>query len=422
MRGHRPMTLKADFQRFTTRVLSGKFGLRGKLIATKVAFSRPSGNVQSVSPSPQSSWFQRTLLPGLAFKAVVIGGGYATGRELATFFLPAGPRGGLYGMLLAMSLWSVICTVTFLFALATESRDYRTFFHKLLGPFWPAFEIAYVLAMVLILAVFAAAAGAIFQAIFGWPPIAGALALIVLIALFAGLGNEAVEQLFKYVSILLYVTYALFLALSLSRFGDRIVSAFSAPSPTTGWVAGGLTYTGYNIIGAVVILPIVRHLKTRRQAVVAGMLAGPLAMLPAILFFLSMAAFYPQIKDQVLPSDFILERLHMPVFRYLFQLMIFAALLESGTGQVHAINERVAQAYAVRTRKAFTLKARLLLTSALLIGSVFVADRLGLVALIANGYRFLAYLFLIVFVLPLMTVGLWRIIRSPGPLLPRPAV
>ena len=29
-----------------------------------------------------STWFQRFLLPGFAFKAVVIGGGYATGREV----------------------------------------------------------------------------------------------------------------------------------------------------------------------------------------------------------------------------------------------------------------------------------------------------------------------------------------------------
>jgi uncharacterized membrane protein YkvI len=51
--------------------------------------------------SKESSWFQRLLLPGFAFKAVVIGGGYATGRELAEFFLPSGPRGGLLGILLA---------------------------------------------------------------------------------------------------------------------------------------------------------------------------------------------------------------------------------------------------------------------------------------------------------------------------------
>jgi hypothetical protein len=47
-----------------------------------------------------SSWFQRLVLPGLAFKAVVIGGGYATGHELAEFFLPSGPPGGNVGDLL----------------------------------------------------------------------------------------------------------------------------------------------------------------------------------------------------------------------------------------------------------------------------------------------------------------------------------
>ena len=47
----------------------------------------------------RSSWASRFLLPGLAFKAVVIGGGYATGRELAEFFLSAGPRGGLSAIL-----------------------------------------------------------------------------------------------------------------------------------------------------------------------------------------------------------------------------------------------------------------------------------------------------------------------------------
>ena len=49
------------------------------------------------------SWFQRFLLPGFAFKAVVIGGGYATGRELAEFFLPSGPWGGLAGMVVTQA-------------------------------------------------------------------------------------------------------------------------------------------------------------------------------------------------------------------------------------------------------------------------------------------------------------------------------
>ena len=77
------------------------------------------------------SWFQRFLLPGFAFKAVVIGGGYATGRELAEFFLPSGPWGGLLAIGLATVIWSAVCAVTFLFARATHSEDYRAFFRNL---------------------------------------------------------------------------------------------------------------------------------------------------------------------------------------------------------------------------------------------------------------------------------------------------
>ena len=40
---------------------------------------------------------------------------------------------------------------------------------------------------------------------------------------------------------------------------------------------------------------------------------------------------------------------------------------------------------------------------------MFLADRFGLVALIATGYRALAYILLAVFVLPLMTFGVWRL-------------
>lgn len=290
--------------------------------------------------SAKTHWFQRWLLPGLAFKAVVIGGGYATGRELASYFLPSGPWGGLYAMLLSTAIWSTVCAITFLFALRTTSRDYRTFFQNLLGRFWPLYEVAYLAALVVILSAFAASAGAIATAVFGLPPIAGALALMTMITLVAAWGNDSVERLFKYVSFLLYGTYAVFVVLSFMKFGGRIGATFSAETPTTGWGLGGLTYAGYNIIGAIIILPVTRHLTSRKDAVIAGLLAGPLAMAPAFLFFIVMAGFYPAIQQQLLPSDFLLGQLGLPAFRILFQVMIFAALLESGTGGVHAINER----------------------------------------------------------------------------------
>jgi uncharacterized membrane protein YkvI len=361
---------------------------------------------------PGSSWFQRYLLPGFAFKAVVIGGGYATGRELAEFFLPSGPRGGLLAMLLAMVVWSLVCVVTFCLAHVTRSRDYRAFFRVLLGPFWVLFELAYLLAIIVILAVFGAAAGAIGTAVLGWPQIVGTCCLIASISLVAAYGNESVERLFKWVTFFLYAVYLIFVVLSFHAFGDQIIRGLLSPAPSGGWVLGGLTYAGYNLIGAVVILPVLRHLRSEREAVIAGALAGPLAMIPALLFFTCMMAYYPQIGAQALPSDFLLQRLNLPLFHVLFQLMIFLALLESGTGCVHAFNERVAHAYATRTGRELGRLARLSITGALLLGSIFLAAQFGLVTLIARGYRGLSYLFLAIFVVPLLTLGLWRLSRA----------
>ena len=114
---------------------------------------------------------------------------------------------------------------------------------------------------------------------------------------------------------------------------------------------------------------------------------------------------------------FLLEKLNLPVFRYIFQAMIFAALLESGTGGVHAINERIAHAYHSRRQKRLTNVARLVISLVILTASIFMADRFGLVALIAKGYRILAWVFLAVYVVPLMTYGVWRLRRALKPAL-----
>ena len=81
---------------------------------------------------PVSSTFQRFVLPGLAFKAVVIGGGYATGREIAEFFLPAGPWGGMAAMAVATVIWSLVCAVTFVYA--RRLRERRRHARQFLAP------------------------------------------------------------------------------------------------------------------------------------------------------------------------------------------------------------------------------------------------------------------------------------------------
>lgn len=343
----------------------------------------------------------------------MIGGGYATGRELAEFFLARGPLGGLYSILFAMLLFSLFCSLTFVLARRFATFDYRSFFQRLLGPGWLLFELSYLLFVVLILAVYGAAAGAIGNALFGAPLWIGTVLLGCAMAGVVAFGNRAVERLFRDVSYYLYATYALFVILALWRFGNRIPGAFHAFPKSAGWALSGVTYFGYNIIGAVVILPVLRHLVNDRDAIIAGIISGPLTMLPALLFFIAMVAFYPGIQSAILPSDFLLKQIAVPGFELLFQVMIFAALLESGTSSVHAINERVNKALLMRANRSLTSGERLAVALIVIVGCMFLASRIGLVTLIADGYRVLAYILLATFILPLCTVGLWNLARNP---------
>jgi uncharacterized membrane protein YkvI len=356
------------------------------------------------------TWFQRFLLPGFAFKAVVIGGGYSTGREIAEFFVPLGPWGGVAAMALAMLIWSLVCAVTFLFARLIGAYDYRPFFRGLLGRGWVAFEAAYLFFFILILAVYGAAAGALGQAMFGWPTLAGVLLLMALIAAFTAFGNASVEWLFKYASFFLYGVYALFVIFGFRRFGADIGAAFDATSGSGGWVGAGITYAAYNAVGAAVVLPVLRHLTSDRDALVAGLLAGPLAIIPGFLFFLCMMAYYPSIGSEVLPADFLLGQMGLPLLHGAFQAMIFAALLQSSVSSVHAVNERIAGALADRGRR-FPPLPRIACTGSLLVFAIFAAQAFGLVDLIAKGYRALAALLILTFLLPLLTIGGWRLLR-----------
>ena len=121
-----------------------------------------------------------------------------------------------------------------------------------------------------------------------------------------------------------------------------------------------------------------------------------------------------------LPSDVLLRQLQFPAFHVLFQVMIFAALLESGTGMVHAVNARLAHSWRSWRGGEMPMAVRLGAALALLVGAIFVAGRFGLVTLIARGYTLLGWVFLAIYVLPLLTIGVLRLhrarpLRTAGP-------
>lgn len=265
--------------------------------------------------------------------------------------------------------------------------------------------------MLVILAVMGAAAGEIAHSLFGLPRLAGSLAMIVATGALLTVGAAGIERFLVASVGYLYLVYAVFVVWCVIAFGDRIGEAFATGPVDGGWLGAGVTYAGYNVATIPAVLFCVRHFGRSRDALVAGALAGPLGMLPGVLFYVAMMGWHLEIADQALPSAFLLARLQAPWFEWAFQLAVMLTLVDTGVALLHAINERVAAAFRERER-AMPRALRPGIAVGTMLLAVYAATAVGLVDLIARGYGTLTWYFLAIYVLPLMTWGLWRLWRG----------
>ncbi len=306
--------------------------------------------------------------------------------------------------------------VTFEFARVFKAYDYRTFFQHLLGPGWIAFELCYLALTLLVLAVVAAASGAIIEETFGVDYLVGVIGISVLVAALVFGGSNAIEKVFAAWSGVLYLVYGVFFVWCMMRFGPEIRAAVGSGISTGSWFGGGVQYAAYNLGVIPAVLFTIRHHSTRQESLWSGALTGPIAMAPALLFFLAISGQHPAILDQSVPANFMLELLGSRTFQFFFQIMLLGTLIETGTGLIHALNERLAQALRridaeEEDPPALSGQTRIVVAVVLLLMGGLVAQ-FGLIALIAKGYGTLTWLFLIVYVVPILTLGVVKIRRE----------
>jgi uncharacterized membrane protein YkvI len=356
------------------------------------------------------SWFRRYLLPGLVFQSMCIAGGYGTGRELVEFFLNYGPLGGYFGMFMATLVISLVCMVAYELARITRTYDYRSFLRVLLGPAWIVYEIAYILTVLLILAVLGSATGAIFTETFGLTPMFGTVLLLFSIAILAFFGSKVIEGVMSFWSFVLYALYVAVFALSIKLLGPVIAETLKASTAEPGWMSSGIRYGAMQLGLLPAILFSTVYIQQRKEALIAGALTGPLLMIPAALFFAALVAHYPDILQRPVPMNSILETLGSPVLFYLFPIVLIGTFIETGTGMIHALNERIANAFAASGRHLHKWIRPVI--AVVLILAAILMSRWGIIDLIAVGYNFMAWVFVLVVVVPVLTIGLWKVTRQ----------
>ena len=354
-----------------------------------------------------SSFFQKYLLPGFIFQSLIIGGGYGTGRELVEFFLHEGPISGLVNMGVATIIWSVVLAICFEFARKRKYYDYRSFISGLLGKWWFTYEILYLIGLVLVVSVMGSASGEIFNEMFDLPELFGIIIMMTLVGIIVYYGTSLVEKVLSFWSIILYAAFAIMFISVFIMFSNDISLSFSQQSADTNWTMGGVKYAAYNIGLAPAILFCVRHFDSRKEALISGIFAGLIGMLPALVMFIAMLSQYPQIISETVPINIILENIGWTPFKFMFQIVLFGTFIETGVGLIHGFNERI-----LSVKPDLLDSWRAIIGIFLLLISIFFANQIGLIGLIANGYGALTWGYWIIFVIPIITIGLKKILND----------
>jgi len=178
-------------------------------------------------------------------------------------------------------------------------------------------------------------------------------------------------------------------------------------------LATGVLYVGYNLASLPATLFTLDRLTRPAQAAWAGLITGVLSTIPFALTFLAILAFYPdpEVLDADVPWLVMLQQRAGSGITALYAVVVLWTLVETCIGLLHALTDRVDASLREMGRRTLSARSIALLTaSALIVAALF--SRVGLIALVARGYTLMAYGFLALFALPLMTVGVWRILRA----------
>jgi len=359
----------------------------------------------------ESKFFRVYILPGVVFQSVVIAGGYGTGRELVEFFLKSGPTGGLYGMfLITVPMWAAIFALSFEFARVFKAYDYRRFFKNLLWKFWPAYEILYILLLLLVLAVIGSAAGAVLRDAFGIPYMLGVVAMFIAVGLLTYYGSKVIATFLSWWSFVLYFVYIVFFVVGFSKLGGAISANIASGKVEPIWALNGFKYALYNLGVIPAILFAINYIETRRQAIASGIIAAIIGVVPGFLFYLVISGLYPDVLPAEVPAQYALGLLGIPFLLGAWMLVLFGTLIETGTGMIHAINERINSYLLDRkgTEMSPLMRAGMAVAF-LVIGLSF--STFGLIPLIAQGYGTMSWGFFALHVIPLFTIGIVRILK-----------
>lgn len=365
--------------------------------------------------------YAKYILPGVLLQSVLIGGGYATGREIYSYGAKFGALGWISGLTIGVG-FALFAFLTFEICRIYKVYDYKNFIKQVIGPLWPVMDVLTVLIAILLIAVMAAATGSIFEQV-NLPNILGSVVIVLICGLLNFKGSKVIEKFESIGTILLYGGYILFTIVVLVKRGSNIATVFSTmdTSAYDGKVTvalciwTGILYVAYNINSIPMGMFSLTRQTKRKETLISGLIAGLMMTIPWFLSYFAMMCFYgdPTIvgADVATPwTEMIVAANGGVGLLVLFSIVMGWTLVETATGCIHMIIDRFDVALEEKGHAKMSDQRRGVITVVTLVLAL-VLSRMGVVTLIEQGYTLLSYGFIVFYLLPTLIIGGYKIIR-----------
>lgn len=378
-------------------------------------------------PGRAPTRFHTLLLPAIIAQSMIIGGGYATGREVVQYAGRFGNWGWLSVAIIAVC-FSLVMALAFELARLAAAYDYKAWSRNLIGPLWWLVDLLFLSMMLLVIAVMTAAIGEVLQQTLAFPKPLSLVLALACVGFLTWRGSGFIERAKTWGSAALYLGYCAFSVLVLTApVGDA-----AAPPPPGSEAGAGevvitaVLYVAYNVAVVPAVL-FCLHRQTRRSETFASGILSGLAM--TIPFALTLACLLRFPHASVMEAEVPWLRLigtaadgragGAALWIAIFGLVAGWTLIETAVGSIHALLHRVEGNLGDLPRRWRPASGELTprqkaLAAVLVLAAAAGLSTVGIIDLVARGYGTLAWGFIALIVLPLFVVVPYRAFKATG--------
>ena len=323
---------------------------------------------------------------GSAFIGIIVGAGFASGKEILQYFTSFGVM-GIIGAIVSTILFAYFGMVLTRLGSRMQTISHKEAVYTISGRYLGfVVDAVIVITLLSVGIVMIAGAGSNLNQQFGLPPFVGSLLMVLLVFLTVLLNVDKVVAIIGSVTPFLILAVVIISVYCLTTMSnsfaslDGVANAVSTPLPN--WWVAALNYVSFNIaVGASMSLVMGGAEKDEKAAAWGGFVGG-LGL--GILILLSHLAIFSQVEsvaDAALPMLAIINNIS-PVFAIFMAVILYGMIFNTAVSMFYAFGARFIQ--------SGTMKFKVFVALSLVIG--YALSFFGFTKLVSTFYPIVGYL------------------------------